>query len=164
MAINPGKTALFLAFKIKKTELLPVFQMNPAKSTVKNPHENNISVFQCRSLGRANTKAAKERFLGLAVKALRMCKDHVTKRQAWGPGDENLERRNGGRLGEARISSGVRVKARVGVTWQSFSAFKLILRKFLLLSCLKAEKWKFFTFSLYFSMVVKQEVSTFGFL
>ena len=89
-----------------------------------------------------------------------MCKDHVIKRQAWGPGDENLERRNGGGGGEAGMSSGVRV----GVTWQFLSAFKLILRKFLLLSCLKAEKWKFFTFSLYFSMVVKQEVSTFGFV
>ena len=56
MAMNPGKTALFLAFKIKKTELLPVLQMNPAKSTVKNPHGNDISVFQCRSLGRAKRK------------------------------------------------------------------------------------------------------------
>ena len=28
----------------------------------------------------------------------------------------------------------------------------------------RRKKWKFFTFSLYFSMVVKQEVSTFGFV
>lgn len=82
-------------------------------------------------------KQLKEGFL--AVQPLRMCKDHVTQRQAWGP-HENVERRNGGRLGEAGMSSGVRVKVPVGVTWQSFSAFKLILRKFLLLSCLKAEK------------------------